>query len=249
MPNVVKMLRRSRRLVALATLFVLSQCSSVLGAVSPKRPIPWGGFRLDWKDEIVILAGIFLCAAVVWLLLYLGRHIVPGLSYLARTVILMPIIEEYLFRYLGMYLLFLGGKADPAMNSEIGMSELVRAFIYVGVFFGILHVFLTLKTEQGLFTPPPVIPVCEGLYIGMFNGLMFLNFVFLFRMGLFVTMCYVWMAHILVNAGLVIYNFFVNSFLGRSLLAHLMLRLVLAATAVFWFWYCWRYQTITTIMF
>jgi hypothetical protein len=233
------------RIILLFIVYILFLGNPVFAAVYPKEPIPMAGFRLGWRLEILIISGICLLAVFVWIL----THSIPISGEVISMILLMPIIEEYIFRYLLMYLFLLGGNANPGLNQEIGINELVRAFIIVGVIFGILHLLLRWLITSSLITAPGGLQVGEGLFIGMLNGLIFLNFIFVFEIGLLITMFYVWVAHILINMVLVIYNLFVNLVLGGSFLAHLIPRLLLAVIAILWFWCGWKYQTIGTEIF
>jgi len=232
--------------ILLLIISVLFLSNPVLAAVSPKEPIPFSGFRFDWWLEILIISGICLLAVYSWI----KTHLVPIYGGVISTILLMPIIEEYFFRYVLMYLFLLKGKANPELNQEISINVLVLVFLIVGVLFGILHLLLSwFLVESSIFTAPGGVQVGEGLFLGMLNGLIFLNFIYFFNVGLLITMVYVWTAHIMVNLVAVAYNVIVNLFFGRSFFLHLAPRLVAGIMAIVMFWYCWKYQTIVTEIF
>ena len=89
-----------------------------------------------------------------------------------------------------------------------------------------------------------LITVGEGLFIGMLNGLIFLNFIYFFNVGLLITMVYVCMAHIMVILMAVAYNVIVNIFFGKSFFLHLAPRLVAGVVGIFWFLFCWANHSI-----
>jgi hypothetical protein len=62
-------------------------------------------------------------------------------------------------------------------------------------------------------------------------------------------MIWVWFAHIVINAALVVWNLFVNFVLGDNLLAHMAPRLILALVAIFWFCRCWVTNRLPTEIF
>ena len=236
------------RTIILLIISVLFLSNPVLAAVSPKEPIPFADFRLDWWLEILIIFTIAVIAAIVFII-SLG---LPIGGIVIRVVILWPILEEFVFRYILMYALYLKGRYG---NPDMGL--LVNAFLIFGITFGLFHALPALLNKAkpvpsndvlGIL-PPIGLQVGEGLFLGMLNGLIFLNFIYFFNVGLLITMVYVWTAHIMVNLVAVVFNFIVNNFFGRNFFLHLAPRLVAGIMALVMFWYCWSHQTLVTEIF
>jgi membrane protease YdiL (CAAX protease family) len=212
-------------LLAAATVPVV-----VLAAdVAPDEP-PGADLRFPDQVEIVVVCMIGLAAIGFWLM----TRPLGAVGSLLATVFWLPIIEEWLFRYVLMYLIVIGVCGCPAW----------LAYVIVGVLFGVLHLLLALTLEPHVFAAPPGFQVGEGLFIACFNGLLFLNFILVHHYGLLITMIYVWLAHILINGVAVVYNTLVNFLLGGNLLAHLAPRVLLGLCAVFYFCYVYVNQTI-----
>lgn len=195
--------------------------------------IPGGRFRLPDEVELAIVVAAFLIAIACYHFLW-GFPMAKGV---VATLVLLPVVEEILFRFVGIHLLAIG---------LLGLPDF-KAFVYVGILFGFMHaasIWLGRGDLPQICVAPPGFQVGEGLFIGMFNGLIFTNFMYYAGVGLLVTMLYVWFAHIIINVVAVGYNLFVNIVLGGNLLAHLLPRLSLAICAAFWFYMCWTSQTV-----
>jgi hypothetical protein len=230
-------------LAAASTLLAFAAGGAEANHYSSQAPYLDLTLGKNW-DLIVVM---FVClAAIAGGVLTLGM---PGVGACLRIIIFLPVIEEFLFRYVLTGLIGVEAHGADVVSRWIGISarreELVEALVYFGVIFGLLHLLIacTLGNE---FTTVPGLQVCEGLFIGMFNGLIYLNFTYVYGAGLLITMVYLWLAHILINAVLVALNLVVNIVLQGSLLVHLAPRFVLAVTAIFWFVWCWMHNTIRT---
>lgn len=221
----------------LALVFFLT-AMSLFGAGRPD--IPYSDFRLDDWLEILIVFGVAVLAAAA--LFFSFALPIGGL--VLRLVILLPIVEEFIFRYILLYAIALWGRYNnPSLIQMLG------AFLIVGIGFGLAHAFIAFFSKgwdpsKDIFTAPAGIQVGEGLFLGMLNGLIFLNFIYFYNVGLLMTMVYVWIAHITINGALVAYNIVVNVLFGGSFLLHLLPRLGAGLLGAFWFWYCWAHTSI-----
>ena len=225
--------RRGPVILAAAAFCVLAAPQAASAATAVGAAPPLADFRLPHVWEVVIVSAVCLVAIILWLL----TRRLPIVGSLLSILLLMPIIEEYFFRYVGLHLVAIGLFHVPPE----------KALVYVGVIFALLHVPLVLLGGRPPFTARPVLlQVCDGLFIGCFNGLMLLNLMEVHRTGLLVTMIYCWLAHILINVAIVIYNVLVNTVLGGNVFAHLLPRIVLVAVSVYWFWWCWTNGTVIT---
>jgi hypothetical protein len=240
-------------IAGLAVWSLTCPCSAA-AEPAPGHTIPLADFTLGETWDLIVVGVVCVAVVLLWLL----TRAIPGVGTVVLIVITLPIVEEFLFRYLltGLWGLYYGGvNSVAALVGRLCAFErrdtYVEALVFFGFLFGVLHLFtamlpwvldFTKAHAAAVFQCPPGLQVGEGLFIGMFNGFIYIIFIYVYDIGLLATMIYVWMAHILINLVLVAYNLFVNFVIGpglAGLLAHIAPRLLLAATAIFWFVRCW----------
>jgi hypothetical protein len=214
--------------VLVFTLLVFLLCTGEAEAGPP----PGADFHLAPSVEYVIIGIVFVVAVVLYFILTPVKVVHAFVS----LVLLIPIVEEFLFRLVLTYVFAVYMVGWPPY----------KAVVIIGMIFGMVHLFTVFISASPPFTAPPGLPVCEGLFIGCFNGLLFFNLMQLYNTGLLITMVYVWLTHILINVVIVAYNIVINVIFGGSFLIHLAPRFVLAVTAILWFVWCWMHQTVIT---
>jgi hypothetical protein len=207
---------------------------------------PGAGFRLPGEVEIVLVI-IIAAAAVVLGGICLPLTKLPGppgwASQAVMVILLLPVFEEAIFRFFGI---------EVVANGILHLSN-TQAFLYTTVLFALAHMVLAAVTTtvSPLAPRPPGIQVCEGCFIGSFNGMLYIMLRFVdsnHEVGLLVTMTYCWLLHILVNLALVVFNLVVNAVLPiRSVVLHVALRLCLLAVGMFYLIMTWQ-KTVDVII-
>lgn len=232
------------------TAIMLSPSSPALAAEAAGARDSWkppgADFRLpDWIEIILVI--VIAAAAVVLGLMCLPLTKLPGppgwAAQAVMVVLLLPVFEEVVFRFFGIEVL------------AVGILNLTKtqAFLWTTILFAIAHLVLAVAvtTVSKLAPRPPGIQVCEGCLIGVFNGMVYIMLRFVGpgdAVGLLVTMFYCWMAHILANLGLVIFNLVVNLLMPvKGILLHVFLRLGLLAIGVAYL--IWTYiETVEAVI-
>jgi len=220
--------------LSLALLACLSSAAAAVGPLPPNVVLPR-------SVELLVIGGVTVAAIVAFVLL----RPFPIMGPVVTIILLLPIIEEVFFRWVGIKLIGI---------EVLGWTQ-VQALVYVGIIFALCHVLLAWlapksdKITDLIRCPWGFLQVGEALTIGAFNGMIFLTYLYQHHLSLLSTMLYIWAAHILINLGMVIYNLVTNVLSRYALggrfgfLMHFLIRAFLAAAGIFWYVRCWLAQS------
>lgn len=170
----------------------------------------------------------------------------PPLTWMMRwimIVILLPILEEILFRYYIMDFIAL----------TCLKASLTQAFIYTTLIFAVAHVILAfvLRGSSSLMMPSiPGIQICDGLLLGSFIGLVYILMRFRLdpTIGLLITLTFgCFLFHILFNFVIVLFNVVANLMGKYGIWLHILVRLGFLTGGIILIVECYR-KTVEVVI-
>jgi hypothetical protein len=165
-------------------------------------------------DAVAPLGWILLASLVAFAALYLGGTVV----YLVQVVLLFPVWEEVVFRWFLTCVIFWLMNHMPVTIYCLGrgqcapppLDDWARPVVASGVIFALAHL-LGGATKASSFSAPIAARVLgEGLFLGIFGGMLYARLRFEYHACLLDVMWILWFLHTVVNLVAVTYNWLVN---------------------------------------